>query len=96
MMITRSPVWMMIFYTTMLQENRITGQGVHKIPSSNSTELFLYNSGQQSTSHSETGFSEITFKPISERISVLATTMKKGSIFLCLFMLWQTNLLLKI
>ena len=66
----------------MLQETRITGQGVHKITSSNGTELFLYNSGHQSTSYGITGFlvttkAEVTFKPISERISILTTTMKK-------------------
>ena len=66
----------------MLQETRITGQGVHKITSSNGTELFLYNSGHQSTSYDITGFlvttkAEVTFKPISERISILTTTMKK-------------------
>ena len=66
----------------MLQETRITGQGVHKITSSNGTKLFLYNSGHQSTSYSGTGFlvttkAEIIFKLISERISILATTMKK-------------------
>ena len=66
----------------MLQEITITGQGVHKITSSNSTELFLYNSCHQSKSFGGTGFlvttkAEITFKPISERISILTTTMKK-------------------
>ena len=66
----------------MLQETRITGQGVNRITSSNSTELFLYNSGHQSTSHGWTGFlvttkAEITFKPISERINILTTTMKR-------------------
>ena len=66
----------------MLQEIRITGHGVHKITSSNSTELFLYNSGHQSTSFGGTGFlvtikAEITFKPIPEKISTLTTTMKK-------------------
>ena len=66
----------------MLQETRITGQGVHKITSSNGTELFLYNSGHRSTSYDITGFlvatkAEVTFKPISERISILTTTMKK-------------------
>ena len=35
----------------MLQETKTTGQGVHKITSSNGTILFLYNSGLQSTSH---------------------------------------------
>ena len=39
----------------MLQEARITGQGVHKITSSNGTELFLYNSGHQSTSYGGAG-----------------------------------------
>ena len=86
----------------MLQETRITGQGVHKITSSNGTELFLYNSGHQSTSYSGTGFlvtakAKVTFKPISERISILTTTMrKKGSIVLYPFTPQQTNLLLKI
>ena len=66
----------------MLPETRITGQGVHKIILSNSTELFLYNSGHQSTSYGEIGFlvtskSEIIFKQISERISILTTTIKK-------------------
>ena len=66
----------------MLQEARITGQGVHKITSSNGTELLLYNSGHQSTSHGGAGSpvtskTEITFKPISEGISILTTTMKK-------------------
>ena len=66
----------------MLPETRITGQGVHKIILSNSTELFLYNSGHQSTSYGEIGFlvtskSEITFKQIAERISILTTTIKK-------------------
>ena len=66
----------------MLQNTRITGQGVYKITSSNGTELFLYNSGHQSTSHGVTSFlvttkAEITFKSISERISILKTTMKK-------------------
>ena len=90
----RSPVFLMVFYTSnhcnqnsgdqsnQLQETRITGQGVHKITSSNGSELFLYNSGHQSTSYSRTGFlvttkAEIAFKTISERISILATTMKK-------------------
>ena len=66
----------------MLQASRTTGQGVHKITSSNGTILFLYNSGLQSTSHGGTGFlvtikAEVTFKPISERISILTTTIKK-------------------
>ena len=66
----------------MLQETRITGLGVHKITSSNGTEIFLYNSVYQSTSYGGTGFlvttkAEISFKPISERISTLTTTMKK-------------------
>ena len=39
----------------MLQEARITGQGLHKITSSNGTELFLYNSGHQSTSYGGAG-----------------------------------------
>ena len=61
----------------MLQETRITGQGVHKVTLSNGT-----NSGHQSTSYGGTGFlvtakAEVTFKPISERISILTTTMKK-------------------
>ena len=41
---------------TMLQETRITGQGGHKITSSNDTELILYSSGHQSTSYGGTGF----------------------------------------
>ena len=66
----------------ILQESRATGQGVHKITLSNGTELFLYNSGHQSTSYGRTAFlvttkAEITFKPISERISILTTTIKK-------------------
>ena len=66
----------------MLQETRITGQGLHRITSSNGTELFLYNSGHQSTSHGGTGFlvttkAEIIFKPISQRNSILTTTMKR-------------------
>ena len=66
----------------MLQETRITSQGVHKITSLNGTELFLYNSSHQSTLYGRTGFlittkAEVTFKPISERISILTTTMKK-------------------
>ena len=66
----------------MLQETRITGQGVHKITSSNGNELFLYNSGHQSASYGGTGFlvtakAEVIFKPISERISILTITMKK-------------------
>ena len=66
----------------ILQESRITGQGVHKITLSNDIELFLYNSGHQSTSYGRTAFlvttkAEITFKPISERISILTTTIKK-------------------
>ena len=65
----------------MLQETR-TGRGVHKITSSNGIELFLYNSGHQSTSYGGTGFlvttkAEVTFKPIPERISILTTTIKK-------------------
>ena len=66
----------------MLQETRITGQGVHKITSSNGTELLRYNPGLQSTSYSGTDFlvttkAEVIFKPISERISILTKTMKK-------------------
>ena len=66
----------------MLQNTRITDQGVYKITSSNGTELCLYNSSHQSTSHGVTGFlvttkAEITFKSISERISILKTTMNK-------------------
>ena len=66
----------------MLQETRITGQGVHKITSSNGTELLLNNSGHQSTSYDGNGFlvttkTEVTFKPMSERINILTTTMKK-------------------
>ena len=66
----------------MLQETRITGQGVNKITSSNGTEIFPYNSGYQSTSYTGTGFLvitkvEITFKAISERINILTTTTKK-------------------
>ena len=66
----------------MLQNTRITGQGVYKITSSNGTDISLYNSGHQSTSHGVTSFlvttkAEITFKSISERISILKTTMKK-------------------
>ena len=40
----------------MLQETRITGQWVHKITSSNNTDLFLYNSGHQTTTYGGTGF----------------------------------------
>ena len=41
-----------------------------------------FNSGHQSVSHGGTGFlvttkAEMTFKPISERISILTTIMKK-------------------
>ena len=66
----------------MLLEARIAGQWLHKITSSNGTKLFQYNSGQQSTSYGGAGSpvttkTEITFKPISERISILTTTMKK-------------------
>ena len=66
----------------MLQETRITGQGVHKITSSNGTELILYSSDHQSTSYGGTGFlvttkAEVSFKPMSERISILTTTMQK-------------------
>ena len=66
----------------MVRETRITGQRVHKITSSNGIKLFLYNSGHQSTSFGGTGFlvtikAEVTFKPISERISILTITMKK-------------------
>ena len=66
----------------MLQETRITGQGAHKITSSNVTELILYSSGHQSTSYDGTGFlvttkAEVSFKPISERMSILTTTMQK-------------------
>ena len=60
----------------MLQETRITVQGVRKITSSNGTFSCTV------TSHGGTGFllttkAEITFKPISKRISILKTTMKK-------------------
>ena len=66
----------------MLQKTRITGQGVHEITSSNVTELILYSSGHQSTSYDGTGFlvttkAEVSFKPISERISILTTAMQK-------------------
>ena len=74
----------------MLQEIRITGQGVHKITSSNSTELFLYNSCHQSKSFGGTGFlvttkAEITFKPISERISILTTNKKRNYCFISVY-----------
>ena len=60
----------------MLQETRITVQGVRKITSSNGTFSCTI------TSHDGTGFllttkAEITFKPISKKISILKTTMKK-------------------
>ena len=82
----------------MLQETKITGQGVHKSTSSNGTELFRYNSGHQSTSYGGTGFlvttkAEVIFKPISKRISILTTTMKERKY--C-FTSRQTNLLLNI
>ena len=85
----------------MLQNTRITGQGVYKITSSNGTELFLYNSGHQSTSHGVTSFlvttkAEITFKSISERISILKTTMKKKKYCFISVYARQTSLLFKI
>ena len=79
----------------MLQETRITGQGVHKITSSNSTKLFLYNSGLQSTSYGGTDFlvttkAELTFKSILERISILTKTMKKRK-YCFIFVYTPTN-----
>ena len=77
----------------VFQETRITSQGVHKITSLNGTKLFLYNSGHQSTSYSGIGFlvatkTEVTFKLISERISILTTTMmKRKSCFISFYTL---------
>ena len=66
----------------MLQETKITRQGVHKITSSNGIKLFRYSPGHKSISYGGTGFhvttkAEVSFKPISERISILTTIMKK-------------------
>ena len=55
----------------ILQETRITVQGLHKITSSNRTELFLYNSGHLSTSYGGSG------SLVTTKASILTTTMKK-------------------
>ena len=79
----------------MLQETRITGQGVHKITSSNCTKLFLYGSGHQSTWYRGTGFlvttiAEITFTQITEKTSIWTTTLKKRK-FCFISVCTQTN-----
>ena len=64
----------------MVQETRIKGEGVYKIKSSNGAKLHLFNSGHKSSSYGGTGFvvdenSKVTFKPVSERISVLTAKL---------------------
>ena len=66
----------------MIQETRIKGDGVYKIKSSNGTMMHFFNSGHQSNSYGGTGFivtenSKVTFKPISERISLLTVMYGK-------------------
>ena len=64
----------------MVQETRIKGEGVYKIKSSNGAKLHLFNSDHKSSSYGGTGFvvdenSKVTFKPVSERISVLTAKL---------------------